>query len=414
MIIPIIVLAIVFVLIATRRIGNIKLQIWQIMLLGAIAVLATGQISPLNALLSINLDVILFLFGMFIVGEALVESGYISYLSHRLFKRAKSPDQLLLAVLFGMGLAAAFLMNDTIAIIGTPVVLLLAKQCKLPPKLMLLTLAFAVTIGSVMSPIGNPQNVLVAINGNVANPFGTFFHFLLLPTVLNLFVAFILLRFFYKKDLQTCVIEQSEEPVKDPKLAQLSKISLVLIAILVTAKIVTVLLNIQIDFRLTYIALIPAVPIIALSPRRVEVIKKIDWSTLVFFAAMFVLMDSVWESGFFQSAIVGLNLNITSIVAILMVSTLLSQLISNVPLVALYLPMLINAGASAKELMALAAGSTVAGNLFILGAASNVIIIQNAEKKFGETITFLDFAKIGIILTAINLLVYWLFLTVGA
>jgi hypothetical protein len=117
---------------------------------------------------------------------------------------------------------------------------------------------------------------------------------------------------------------------------------------------------------------------------------------------------------YFQSVITGLNLNITSVVANLMISALLSQLISNVPLVALYLPMLMNAGASTKELMALAAGSTVAGNLFILGAASNVIIIQNAEKKFGETITFLDFAKIGVILTAVNLLVYWLFLLVGA
>jgi Na+/H+ antiporter NhaD/arsenite permease-like protein len=412
-IIPIVILAIVFVLIATRRIGNIKLQIWQIMLFGAIAVLITGQISPLNALLSINLDVILFLFGMFIVGVALVESGYLSHLSYRLFKRAKSPDQLLLTVLFGMGIASAFLMNDTLAIIGTPVVLLLAKQCRVPPRLMLLTLAFAVTIGSVMSPIGNPQNVLVAINGNVADPFVTFSRFLLLPTMVNIFVAFILLRLFYKKSVQTYEVEHSEEPVKDHKLALLSKLSLVLIAALVTAKIITVFLKIQIDFRLTYIALIPALPIVLLSPRRFEVIKKIDWRTLVFFAAMFVLMASVWESGFFQSIITGMNLNITSIAAILLVSALLSQMISNVPLVALYLPMLLNAGASTKELMALAAGSTVAGNLFILGAASNVIIIQNAEKKFGETLTFLDFAKIGIILTAINLLVYWLFLTVG-
>jgi Na+/H+ antiporter NhaD/arsenite permease-like protein len=78
------------------------------------------------------------------------------------------------------------------------------------------------------------------------------------------------------------------------------------------------------------------------------------------------------------------------------------------------LPTLVNAGASTRELMALAAGSTFAGNLFILGAASNVIIIQNAEKKFGETITFREFAKIGIILTALNLLIYGLFLIVGA
>ena len=95
MILPIIVLAAVLVLIATRRIGNIRLQIWQIMLVGAIAVLVTGQISPMNALLSVNLDVILFLFGMFVVGEALLESGYLSHLSYKLFKRARSSDQLL-------------------------------------------------------------------------------------------------------------------------------------------------------------------------------------------------------------------------------------------------------------------------------------------------------------------------------
>lgn len=412
MIIPIIVLAVVFVLIATRRIGNIKLQIWKIMLLGAIAVLATGQISPLDALSSINFDVIFFLLGMFIVGEALVESGYLSHVTYKLFKRVKTTDQLLLAVLFGMGMASAVLMNDTLAIIGVPVVMLLARQCKAPPRLLLLTLAFAVTIGSVMSPIGNPQNLLVAINGNIASPFVTFFRYLFLPTILNLLLTFVLLRFFYKNDLKKCVINHSEEPINDPKLAFLSQLSLILIGTLITAKVITVLLNIQIDFRLTYIALVPALLLVAFSPRRVELVKKIDWRTLVFFVAMFILMESVWNSGFFQPVITGLNPNITSIPAVLLVSTILSQLISNVPLVALYLPMLTTAGASTTALMALAAGSTVAGNLFILGAASNVIIIQNAERKFGETIRFVDFAKIGTLVTAVNLLVYWLFLFV--
>jgi Na+/H+ antiporter NhaD/arsenite permease-like protein len=143
-------------------------------------------------------------------------------------------------------------------------------------------------------------------------------------------------------------------------------------------------------------------------------LKKIDWRTLVFFVAMFVLMQSVWESGFFQSVMVGMNLNVMSVVAILFVSVLLSQLISNVPLVALYLPLLVTADPSSTELMALASGSTIAGNLFILGAASNVIIIQNAENKFGETITFLEFGRIGVILTAVNLPVYCLFLSLGS
>jgi len=81
-----------------------------------------------------------------------------------------------------------------------------------------------------------------------------------------------------------------------------------------------------------------------------------------------------------------------------------------VPLVALYLPMLLEAGALTKEMMALAAGSTIAGNLTILGAASNIIIIQNAEKKGKATLTFLEFVRVGVPLTIINLAVYWLFL----
>jgi Na+/H+ antiporter NhaD/arsenite permease-like protein len=60
--------------------------------------------------------------------------------------------------------------------------------------------------------------------------------------------------------------------------------------------------------------------------------------------------------------------------------------------------------------MVLAAGSTIAGNLSILGAASNVIIIQNAERKAGETLTFWEFVRIGVPLTVVNVLVYWFFI----
>ncbi|MDH4367416.1 MAG: SLC13 family permease, partial [Dehalococcoidia bacterium] len=139
------------------------------------------------------------------------------------------------------------------------------------------------------------------------------------------------------------------------------------------------------------------------------IVRRIDWTTLVFFAAMFVLMQSVWDSGYFQNLIANLHLNLGSVGIIMAISIALSQLISNVPLVALYLPMLSHVGAATKAMMALAAGSTIAGNLSILGAASNVIIIQNAEKRAGETLTFWEFVRIGIPLTAVNALVYWLF-----
>lgn len=413
MMIPIIILAVVFLLIAIRRIGNIRLQIWQIMLFGSLAVLITGQITLLDAFKSINLDVILFLFGMFVIGGALEESGYLAHLSYQFFKKADTPKKLLFFVLFIFGLLSAFLMNDTIAIIGTPVVLLIARKHEMHAKPLLLALAFAITIGSVMSPIGNPQNLLIAINGNISNAFVAFFRYLFIPTILNLFVAYLLLNLFYKTHLSRKNLNHSQEPIKDYKLAVLSKISLIFIIIFVSIKILFVMLNVSFDFRLTYIALISMLPIL-LSRKRINIIRKIDWHTLIFFAAMFILMESVWEAGFFQSLIAKLGINIISIPSIFIVSIILSQLISNVPLVALYLPMLTYAGASTKEFVSLAAGSTIAGNLLILGAASNVIIIQNAEKRSSETITFFDFAKVGIPLTILNALIYYAFLVLMA
>jgi Na+/H+ antiporter NhaD/arsenite permease-like protein len=410
--ISIIVLALVFLLIIFRRVGTFRFQIWQIMGLGAIAVLATLQISPPDALKAINLDVMFFLFGMFIVGEALVSSGYLSYLSGRLFRRAKSFDAVVLFVLFGMGLTAAFLMNDTLAIIGTPVVILLAKKEGTSPKILLLALAFAVTIGTVTSPIGNPQNLLIAINGNITNPFITFFRYLFIPTIINLFSAYLLLRLFYRKQFTRKPFSAGEEPIKDPKLAQLSRLSLVILVVLILAKIILVFAGVKIDFRLTYIALAAALPVVLFSPKRLTIISKIDWSTLVFFAAMFILMASVWNSGVFQNIINGADIPLTSTPVIMGISVILSQFISNVPLVALYLPMLIKIGVTNTGLMALAAGSTIAGNFSILGAASNVIIIQNAEQKSGETLTFWEFIRIGAPLTAINVFVYWLYFVI--
>ncbi len=406
----IIILSFVFILIAVRQIGSIRLQIWQIMLFGAIAVLITGQITPSDAVKSINIDVILFLFGMFVVGEALHESGYLSHILYKFFKKAKSVDSLILYILFGMGIASALLMNDTLAIIGTPAVLLLARKHNISAKLLLLTLAFSITIGSVMSPIGNPQNLLIAVDGNIKNPFIAFLKYLLLPTGVNLFLTFVLLKFFFHEHFKNGSLKHSQEPIRDAMLARLCRISLILILILIGIKaVMSISQNPELDFRLTYIALIAAFPILAFSNRRTKIIKNIDRHTLIFFAAMFVLMQAVWDSGFFQGIMAGLNINVTAISMIFGVSVTLSQFISNVPLAALYMPMLIHAGASTKEMIALAAGSTIAGNLFILGAASNVIIIQNAEKRHQETLTFLEFAKVGVPLTIINLLVYWLF-----
>ncbi|WP_094228020.1 ArsB/NhaD family transporter [Methanolobus psychrotolerans] len=411
MIIPVIILAIVFFLTAVRQVGNIRLEIWQIMTLGTLAVLITGQISIAYAMGAVNLDVMIFLFGMFTIGQALEMSGYLSHLSYRFFKNAGSIDAIILYILFGMGFASAFLMNDTLAIIGTPVVLLLAKEHRINPKLLLMALAFAVTTGSVISPIGNPQNLLIALGSDMKNPFLTFMKYLLLPTAINLFIAYLLLKISYREHFTSPSLNHSKPTVTDIRLARLSRMSLLLVLSMVCIKILLALSGLQFDLKLTYIALISALPILLLSKRRKEVLKSMDWHTLIFFAAMFILMESVWNSGFFQNAISGSGVDITATPMILAISVFLSQFISNVPLVALYMPILSHANITTGGLLALAAGSTIAGNLSILGAASNVIIIQNAERKGKVCLSFIEFARVGIPLTIMQVFVYWLFLS---
>ncbi|NMC11235.1 MAG: anion transporter [Methanothrix sp.] len=405
--ISILALSAVLLLIAVRQVGKFSLQIWQIMLLGALAVLFTGQISLTQAARAINLDVMIFLAGMFLVGQSMQESGYLLHLSYRIFRRAGNLDQLLLLILFGMGSLSALLMNDTLAIIGTPLMIYFARTQGISPKLLLLSLAFAVTTGSAMSPIGNPQNLLIAINGGLTNPFLIFLQYLLAPTVTNLLLTYFLLKFFYKNQFNDKPLQICQEQIEDTNLACLSRISFTLLILLIFIKIATVLFGVGEDFGLTYIAIVSALPILLFSPRRWEIIKKIDWCTLIFFASMFILMESVWRSGIFQAFMAKSQADLASVSTILVLSVLLSQIISNVPFVALCQPLLIHP--SARELMALAAGSTIAGNLFILGAASNIIIIQNAERS-GETLTFLEFAKVGLPLTVLNVLVYWIFL----
>lgn len=393
----------VFCLIAARTIGGLPVRIWQAMCAGALAVLATGEIGWREALAAIDPDVMLFLFGMFVLGHALVASGYLYYMAYRWFSRVRSAQGLVLVVLYGGGLASALLMNDTVAIVGTPLVLRLAREHDLDPRMMLLALAFAVTLGSVPSPIGNPQNLLIATMTGLPEPFLTFLGMLGVPTVVNLGLAWLWLRWIYRGSLRGARLVHTPVEMLDWQLAKLARAGLWLMFALIAWRHLP---GGEKGMRLSWIALAAAGPVLLFSPERRSVLWRIDWPTLAFFPAMFVLMASVWQSGAIQSWMVRWPLDPTDVPTVLGLSAGLSQLVSNVPLVALYLPMLREAGISTEALMALAAGSTVAGNFLILGAASNVIIAQHAEKH-RVTLGFHTFAMAGVPLALVNLAVYW-------
>ncbi len=276
---------------------------------------------------------------------------------------------------------------------------------------MLLSLAFAITIGSVASPIGNPQNILIASSSIIKTPFSSFFGFLLIPTIASLISVYLILRLYYRKEFNRRPLHHEHPHIKDKELALLSKASLAILGLSIIFELISPLFRIH-EPNIAYIAIAAALPILLFSKKRFFIIKHIQWSTIVFFIALFVLVGSVWISGFIQHGVAYLGLNLLSVPTVIISSIIGSQFISNVPMVLIYLKFIEYSGVPVITAMALAAGSTVAGNLTILGAASNVIIVQGAEKNYKIGISFMEFLKVGLLVTIVNFGIYWFFLAV--
>jgi len=249
-----------------------------------------------------------------------------------------------------------------------------------------------------MTPIGNPQNLLIALSGGVPFAFLEFALYLLVPSVICLYAVYRILLLTIS-DPAAPVVHEPGKVFFDEALSRLSKISLALVLLTVGLRIVLSFFGFELPFAA--IAAAAAFPLLMFSKRRVELLRGVDWSTLLFFASMFVLMAAVWNSGFIQTILP--TSDMTSVPILFGTTVIVSQFISNVPFVALILPAL--AGSGVPLYMALVAGCTAAGSLTIIGAASSVIVLQRAEKS-GETFSFMQFFKIGLPVTLIAAAAY--------
>jgi len=396
--IPTLLIISVFALSLVRNIGKFKIRIWQLAFAAAVLCLITERISLKQAFYSINFDVIFFLFGMFCVGSAIEKSGLAKYLTSYILIYIKNIDSLLLFIIFFCAIVSAFLMNDTTAAIITPIILIFAKTLHLNPKKLVITSMLAITIGSCASPIGSPQNILIVSHIPHSNPFILYAKYLALPTMLNLILLFLYAKFNFEQKI--LYHETKKLEFSDRNLAMLSIYSIIALVGLVFLKAFFIT-----DMPLLYIALIPAAIVLS-HKERIEIIKDVDYKTLIFFIGLFILIKAFWDSNVLQTLILSNHLNLASIYVIFIITVIASQFVSNVPLVTLYLQVLSSYHVGWLAYLALSVASSIAGNIFLLGAASNIIIAENLEKHTQQTITSFEFFKYSIILTVINIFVY--------
>jgi Na+/H+ antiporter NhaD/arsenite permease-like protein len=417
----------VYTLIAVRRIKSIVVPSWVAMLIGALLMLSLQVISIDEAYNAIKFDVILFLLGMFIVVSALEVSGVLHSITLKLLGYAKSTDRLILLILVVMGTLSAFLMNDTIALVATPIILGMAKA-GIDPKPLLITLAFAVTIGSAMTPIGNPQNFLIAVESGMRAPMLEFLRYLALPTLANYIVTYYILRLYFRRGNGKSIIINNKNSNDDNithahahtnkvdyRLSRISKVIAGLMLLMFFIVSITEALGYNMHINMSHVAVIGALAVIALANgNRIRILRNVNYGIIILFIAMFVFMHGLEKVGVISMISSTMQLNTDSILSIVSASVILSQFMSNVPFVAFYTKVMhANGfdGSDIKEWVALAGASTLAGNLTLLGAASNLIILEAAAKS-RYTFTFLEFFKIGSIVTGANIAILLLFLTI--
>ncbi|MEM2785435.1 MAG: SLC13 family permease [Candidatus Nitrosotenuis sp.] len=413
----------VYGMIIFRNIKGVNIPIWASMCAGAIAVLALGIVKIDAAFSAINFDVMFFLFGMFVMVSGLESSGMLHRVTNRILSYAKTPKQILFLILVVMGLLSAFLINDTMALVATPIVIGLAKTMNMRPTPLLISLAFGITIGSMMTPMGNPQNLLIALHSEMKFPLLSFLGYLFLPTITCLIVTYYIVTQYYKKELCSAIMLNTIPNQQVTFDNDLAKKSSVLLIVTVAGFFVigfVKLFDVSTELNFSHIALFGGIALLAVSKKKKKVIRGINWQILVFFVVMFVFVQGLLDGGviaMFQ-AFMPLSMSTEShmsSISIIGVSVIMSQVVSNVPFVAIYLPILQSYGFTSTDVIvwiALAAGSTLAGNLTILGAASNVIILETAERRKESSFTFKEFFRIGSVVTSANILILIFFVLI--
>jgi Na+/H+ antiporter NhaD/arsenite permease-like protein len=394
------------------------IPVWSIMAFSAFITVITGLVKFDEIGFVIDIDVILFLIGMFSLVGFCEYTGLLSAISSWYISKFKSRYSIIYASSFLFGILSAFAVNDTVALMGPPIAYIISKAINIDPKFMFLLLAYSLTIGSVMTPIGNPQNVLIAIQSGIPAPFIQFFIKLIIPTIINLIILpLILIKIFKIENKSIDISLIPHESIKDKKEALISGIGLAITVVILVLNDYLELLGLPHVYNRGFIPFIIAAGIYILSKNPRKIIANVDWGTIVFFITMFITMEGIWRSGIlkpFLTLMLPSKIGILeSIIFITFISIALSQVLSNVPFVKLFITFLKEIGYGSKDIniwLTLAAASTIAGNLTILGAASNIIILENIESKMNTSITFKEFFKIGLIITIVNMLIYLIFL----
>ena len=390
-----VIFGVTYVLISGRQLKILPLNRPAAALLGAVLMVSTGVMTPERAYRAVNYDTLVLLLGMMLISAYLYLAQFFEWAADIVLKLSGTPQRLLLYLTLTSGILSALLVNDTICLMLTPLVVAVIRRGKLPLLPFLIALATSANIGSVATLVGNPQNMIIGQFSQIS--FSDFARSLAPTALVGLAISFAIVSFGFRNVLRGAVI--SRESHVDPKLDR----GLFALVCIVFAVIFACFLA---GLNLAWTALAGAVLIMVLARRDThQVLKLVDWHLLVFFAALFVVVEGLNDTGLPDAihrhlqplfgahpAVQAWNLTWFSVAG--------SNIFSNVPFVLVAGKWIPHFADPALMWKVLALATTFAGNLTIIGSVANMIVVESAREHV--EIGFWDYARYGIPITILT------------
>lgn len=374
-----------------------------------------------SALNYVDWNVIFLVMGMMMVIAVVERTGIFQWLAFSAYRIARGRMWLLLVVLMLLAsVASAFLDNVTTMLLMTPITVQIALAMRINPLALLMPEVMVSNVAGVSTLVGTPTNILI---GSFANISFNSFLLQLTPGVLLAIIGLVIYtQIAYRHDLQSAneapsaLSERLVERARITEPGQLKKAGVVgagMLALFVFGE--------RFDLLPAVTALMGATALLIwIRPDIEEMIDAVDWTTLVFFITLFILVGAIQEVGLISyladqiAALVGTNL-ILAIVIVIWASALLSTVIANIPFTAAMLPVIgyltvVIPGAESKVLFfCLSVGSAMGGNGSLIGASANMVTAGIAERA-GYPITYMYFLRKGFpaLLITVGLATIWL------
>ncbi|MGB9664504.1 MAG: anion transporter [Ignavibacteria bacterium] len=386
--------------IAIGSLPKLRMNRATISLVGATFLILFGAITLEDAYRSIDLDTIILLLGMMIINVNLGISGFFQFVASKIIHFSKSPRELLLLVILSSGILSAIFLNDTICIMLTPLIVEITVRLKRNPIPYLIALAASANIGSAATIIGNPQNMIIGMSSKI--PFLKFTEALIVPSFLSLIILYSIINLIYRNEFRKQKFDYSPEfnfRIYKPLFIKCIIAGLIFVGMII------------LNFPLPLSALTAASILLVtrrLKPQRVFV--EIDWSLLVFFASLFIITGSIERNALSKKIfdlIEPLAKGNSGLFAFS--SAVLSNIVSNVPAVMLFKPLIGQFLNPEKAWLILAMSSTFAGNFTLLGSVANLIVAESAKHE-GVKLEFSEYLKVGMVITVISILIGWVYL----